>query len=379
MMPEGSQASHGARYARWRNPFKLGLFAANCAGGLAATKIPERWDASWEHNLALAQMADAAGLDFLLPLARWKGYPGDAHFQEHSFEALTWAAGLLAHTRAITVFATVHVPLLHPVYAAKQMATVDHIGRGRLGLNIVCGWNADEFEMFGVKQRPHDDRYAYGEEWWHIVRRLWESAVPFDHAGAHFALRGAIGRPGPWQGTRPVAMNAAGSPAGRAFALRNCEVLFTILADLERGRADVASIHAAAAAAGRRVDVLTTSYVVCRPTRREAEDFHRYYVDENGDWEAAEHWFGMQAANTQSRPPELRDLFRYRFAGGHGCFPLIGTPDDVATGLAHIAAAGFAGTTVAFVDYLAEFPYFAAEVLPRLERLGLRVPASPAP
>ena len=28
--------------------------------------MPERWDASWDNNLALAQMADDAGIEFLL-------------------------------------------------------------------------------------------------------------------------------------------------------------------------------------------------------------------------------------------------------------------------------------------------------------------------
>jgi dimethylsulfone monooxygenase len=370
--------SAASRYARMRNPFKLGIFAANCSSGLAATKIPERWSASWAGNLTIAKMADETGIDFLLPLARWKGYPGPSEFQGHSFEALTWAAALLAATRRITVFATIHVPLLHPVYAAKQMATVDHVGGGRFGINIVCGWNADEFEMSGVAQRAHDDRYAHGEEWWNIVRRIWSSPKPFDVEGAYFTLKGVIGRPGPWGESQPIAMNAAGSGAGRAFAIRNCDVLFTILAELERGRRDVEGIKAAADAAGRRVDVLTTAYVVCRNTRREAEEFHRYYVDENGDWEATDHWFSMQAANTQSRPPELRELFRYRFAAGHGCYPLIGSPDDVANAIAGMAAAGFAGTTISFVDYVREFPFFAAEVLPRLERLGLRLPAQDA-
>ncbi|MGH7006654.1 MAG: LLM class flavin-dependent oxidoreductase, partial [Alphaproteobacteria bacterium] len=325
------------------------------------------------NNVAIAKIADQAGIDFLLPLARWKGYPGDSGFQGHSFEALTWAGGLLASTRNITVFATIHVPLLHPVYAAKQMATVDHIGGGRFGINIVCGWNADEFEMFGVEQREHDDRYTFGEEWWHIVKRIWTEDVPFDVRGKHFMLNGVIGRPGPWGDTAPIAMNAAGSPAGRAFAIRNCDVLFTIMTDLDRGRRDAASIAAAAREAGRRVDIFTTSYIVCRPTRQEAEDFHRYYVDENGDWGAADHWFAMQAANTRSRPPELRDLFRCRFAAGHGCYPLIGSPDDVANAMADMAAAGFAGTTIAFVDYVRELPFFAAEVLPRLERRALRL------
>ncbi len=363
------------RYGRMRNSFKLGIFAANCSSGLAATKVPERWDASWDNNLKIAQMADAAGIDFLLPLARWKGYPGPSDFQGHSFEALTWAGGLLAQTRSITVFATIHAPLLHPVYAAKQMATVDHIGHGRFGINIVCGWNADEFEMFGVGQREHDDRYAFGEEWWDIVQRVWRGDASFDFRGKYFDLRGVTGKPAPWGDALPIPMNAAASPAGRRFAIRNCQLLFTILIDLERGRRDVAAIDDMAATAGKRIDILTTAYVVCRPSRKEAEDYHRHYVDENGDWDAADHWFAMQAANTRTRPPELRDLFRHRFAGGHGCYPLIGSPDDVARQIGEIAAAGFAGTTIAFVDYVAEFPLFAAEVLPRLERLGLRVAA----
>lgn len=366
------------RYGRMRNRFKLGIFAANCSSGLAATKVPERWRAGWQENLELAKVADAAGIDFLLPLARWKGYPGESDFQSASLEALTWAGGLLAQTRTITVFATIHVPLLHPVYAAKQMATVDHIGGRRFGINIVCGWNADEFEMFGMSQREHDDRYAYGEEWWSIVRRIWTEDAPFDVRGSYFDLRGVIGKPRPWGDTLPIAMNAAASSAGRSFAICNCELLFTILIDLERGRRDVSAIGEAASAAGRRVDVFTTSYVVCRPTRKEAEECHRHYVDENGDWEAAEHWFAMQTANTRTRPRELRDLFLYRFAGGHGCYPLIGSPDDEAERLGEIAAAGFAGTTTSFVDYLAEFPLFAAEVLPRLERKGLRVAAPEA-
>ena len=52
-----------------------------------------------------------------------------------------------------------HAPLFHPLIAAKEMVTADHIGQGRFGLNIVAGWNEGEFEMFGVAQRAHHDRY----------------------------------------------------------------------------------------------------------------------------------------------------------------------------------------------------------------------------
>src|SRR5262245_56873935 len=127
------------------NRFMIGIFAANCSGGNAATKVPERWEPTWANNLEIAQMADAAGLEFMLPLGRWAGYGGVTDHNGTSFETLTWAAGLLAQTKRIMAFSTVHVTLTNPVAAAKQMASIDHIGDGRFGLNIVCGWNRDEF------------------------------------------------------------------------------------------------------------------------------------------------------------------------------------------------------------------------------------------
>ena len=98
-------------------------------------------------------MADAAGIDFMLPIGRWKGYRGETDHQGSTLESITWACGLLARTRHMTVFATVHAPLLNPVMAAKQIVTADLVGHGRFGLNIVVGWNDDEFQMFGERQR----------------------------------------------------------------------------------------------------------------------------------------------------------------------------------------------------------------------------------
>ena len=52
------------------------------------TRVPERWDASWEHNRALAVMADAAGIEFLPPIARWIGYGGETEFQNNTLETI---------------------------------------------------------------------------------------------------------------------------------------------------------------------------------------------------------------------------------------------------------------------------------------------------
>jgi alkanesulfonate monooxygenase SsuD/methylene tetrahydromethanopterin reductase-like flavin-dependent oxidoreductase (luciferase family) len=153
-----------------RNRLKLGLFGANCSSGRAVTLVPERWSGSWPDCLELARMADDAGIEFMLPIGRWKGYGGDSDYQGATFETVTWACGLLAATRRLTVFGTVHAPLIAPLIAAKEFVTADHIGQGRFGLNIVCGWNEGEFEMFGATLRDHESRYDYAQEWLDIVK-----------------------------------------------------------------------------------------------------------------------------------------------------------------------------------------------------------------
>jgi hypothetical protein len=117
-----------------RRQLKLGFFSPNCSGGMSVTKVPERWVNSWDNNIRLAKLADEAGIEFLLPIARWIGYGGETDFHGSVLETLTWATGLLAHTERINIFATVHTAFIHPVAAAKQLATADQLGRGRLGL-----------------------------------------------------------------------------------------------------------------------------------------------------------------------------------------------------------------------------------------------------
>jgi FMNH2-dependent dimethyl sulfone monooxygenase len=66
-----------------------------------------------------------------------------------------------AATRQIVLFSTSHVLTTHPIVAAKQAATIDHISNGRFALNVVCGWYQHEFEMFNYSLSDHDGLYEY--------------------------------------------------------------------------------------------------------------------------------------------------------------------------------------------------------------------------
>ena len=361
------------------NALKIGLFGANCSSGRSATKLPERWSASWPDCLRLARMAEDAGIDFILPIGRWKGYGGETDFHGATLETVTWAAGLLAATERIVVFGTVHAPLFHPLIAAKEFVTVDHIGQGRFGINLVVGWNEGEFEMFGVTQRDHDARYDFAQEWLDVVKRAWSEASDFDFDGQFLKLKSARAFPKPYEGTRPIIMNAGRSPIGQAFALRNCDAFFTATVDsrlsIDANAKKVDEIKRAARAFGRDIEVYTVGQVVCRPTQKEAEDYYRHAVIENADWGAVAQMMALKNITPQTVSPEEFGRQQHYFASkGIGGYPFVGTPDQVAQELANISKAGMRGIALSFVNYLNELPYFRDEVLPRLARLGVRQP-----
>jgi alkanesulfonate monooxygenase SsuD/methylene tetrahydromethanopterin reductase-like flavin-dependent oxidoreductase (luciferase family) len=354
------------------NKFKLGLFSVNAEGGTAFTTVPNRWRAEWDEIAQLSQIAEAAGIEFLLPIARWKGYGGATNVRGASFETLTHAAAIAAITRRITIFSTVHVPLVHPVFAAKALTTIDHVSHGRAGLNIVCGWNQDEFDMFGHHQSAHDDRYEQGFEWFSVLVRIFESGAPFDYNGRFYKLKQVVGGPPPVQRPRPVTLSAAFSPAGRRFAAATSDFLFTSLRDFESAKAHVAEINRLAAEKGRKVGVLTTTHVVCRETDAEADRYYDYYADEMADAEAVAFHQGMKEAHYGKVEPQAARLERRRYAGGTGSYPLVGRPERIADEIIKMHQAGFSGATLSFVNFNEELPFFVDRVLPLLQQAGLR-------
>lgn len=352
------------------NRFKLGVFSANADGGLTVTKVPERWTASWPDVVRAAQIADRAGIEFFLPIARWKGFGGEMNSRQHSYETFTFAAALAGVTERIGLFSTVHVPMVHPVFAAKAWATVDHASNGRAGLNIVAGWNPDEFAMFGLERV--DAPYEQAAEWIDVISRLYTESSPFDHAGKYYSLTGAATLPRPVRGARPPVLNAAFSPAGRDFAAKHADFLFTTFKSIEAGRATIEDVAQRSAETGRAVGVYTTTHVVCRPSRAEAEDYYDHYAVTMADTAAIDYMMGKQAANASNHDPDTYRLHRKWFAGGAGTYPLIGTPDDIAEQMVEMSRAGFAGTTVSFVNFAEELPFFCDGVLPLLQKAELR-------
>jgi FMNH2-dependent dimethyl sulfone monooxygenase len=368
------------------NAYKFGLFGANVGGGMTLSRAPERWRAEWPEIAELYQLADAAGIEFILPIAKWRGLGGKVDIWGRSYETFTHSAAAGAVTKGIGVFVTAHTPIVTPGFAAKAIATIDHVTQGRVGLNIVCGWNRDEFDLHGVKI-DGDRRYDQGLEWYKIYAKIMEGGAPFDWSGEFYQLRGVVTDPLPLQHPRPPVMSAAASGPGRRFAAEAADMLFTSIPDLAQAPQIIGSLKEDGAQFDRSTEVYLQTRFVCRPTRKEAEDYYYYYAEEQADDDALAYFYRQRIATMtkgtarHEQPLERSKMNRFARATGKsysgsfpGMYPVVGTPDDVIQEMLTIKNAGIAGSTLVFLNYLMELPYFIQEVLPRMERAGLRGP-----
>lgn len=361
------------------NRLKLGLFGVNCNNGCAMTLVEEAHWLTWEMTKAIAQTADRAGYEVMVPVARWKGLGGANDFNGRNYETYTWAAGLAALTERITLTTTSHVQTTHPIFAAKQAATIDHISGGRYCLNVVCGWFHPELEMFGAPFLDHDARYDYADEWFEIVRRLWTEDEAFDFRGKYHTVEGAFAMPKPIQRPLPPVINAGGSARGRAFIAQHCDIGYVVLTDhndLSKARKQVAEYRDLARDKyGREIQVWTHAYVVQRDSNAEAQAYLRRITQEQGNETAADNAAKYLGLNSEIMSPEAWQTFKTHLKAGYGGYGIVGSTEEVAEKLAALSDIGLDGVALHWVDYLDGMHRFNAGVMPLLERGGLRAPA----
>jgi len=182
--------------------------------------------------------------------------------------------------------------------------------------------------------------------------------------------------PKPWGGTRPVIMNAGASANGRAFAIRNCDAFFTTASreSVQETQQKVREIKDEASALGRDLEVYTVGVVTCRPSMKEAQEYYHYAAVERADWSAVDCIMAIKGLTPESMGQEAFEKRRSQYANGMGGVPIVGDPDHVADQLARLNESGLRGIALSMVNYAEELPYFAQEVLPRLEKRGIRAP-----
>lgn len=356
------------------NKLKLGVFCMNTVATL--TRAKDMFASNWNDCVTLARMADDAGFEAFVPIARWKGYvDGDfGHASNHILEPFTFAAGIAQATRRIGIFATTHASMSHPLQVAKMASTVDLISGGRFAMNVVGGWNRREFEMFGIDLLDHEERYVYLAEWLDVIRQLWSATDEIDIDSKHFSLKRALSRPQPVHGKVPI-MNAGFSPAGTRFAAANSDIgLTSIFGDNEEQWADTIGRYKALARDefGKEIQVWTNVPVILRDSDEEAQALYRHYSEDVPDTAAIDGWVSTMARENKvaEDSPQMRFLRNNALLGSG--FPMIGSPETVTQRLLALSRAGLDGMIISFVDYIDGLHRFNRDVLPKLVAAGVR-------
>ena len=354
---------------------KLGTFGTNLDRGCAISTIDGVLEINWPNTLELARCSEEMEFEALVPIGRWQGFGGVTNFNGPGFECFSWASAIGASTKYPGIFATSHVPTIHPIMAAKQATTIDHVTNGRFALNIVTGWNKPEIDMFGSPLMPHADRYACAAEWLHIIRELWTRDEPFDFEGKFYNIKKGFLQPKPIQKPFPAVMNAGGSDIGQHFAAKHCDMVYVVFGshDFDECKAKVDSYRDLARKEyGREIQVWSYSYVVQAETEKEAQAYFDYYVNQKGDWAAAENLVNTMIANAKTLPKEVLAEMKKHFIAGWGGYPIVGTPEQIVDGLVTLSKIGLDGTLLNWPRYIQDQRWFQKHVYPLVKQAGLR-------
>lgn len=191
-----------------------------------------------------------------------------------SFEPLTLAAYLAAHTDRIGLVITLSTQFNEPYTVARELTSLDRLSGGRAGWNVVTSFNGEA--NYGYTEIPSPaERYRRAREFLDVTKALWSSWDPdavvadkgsevyadtdlirdVNWAGEHFRVRQALDLP-PGPQRFPLIAQAGASDTGIEFAAESAEVVFVACPDLESGRTYYRTLKTAVAAHGRSPDDL---------------------------------------------------------------------------------------------------------------------------
>jgi pyrimidine oxygenase len=341
----------------------LGVFLPMANGGWILSTNAPVLDGSYDYNRDVAVLAEEIGLDFIMSMAKWRGYGGVTQQWRSALDSQILMAALAAVTKRVKVLTTVHTLLQNPAVTAKMIATLDQISHGRAGLNIVTGAYKGEFEQMHAWRDAvgHDERYDLAEEWITIIKRLWtDESVTFD--GKYFTMDDCQSDPKPVQ--QPFLVCAGTSGRGIRFTAEQADAMFAGGKDNDELANISKSVKAMAREAGRSIKTYAMMNLVIGDTDAAAEAQADYFRA-GFDFEACKGMmraYGFLDAEIGKENSFVQNA-RSSFMSGR----IIGSAETVTRRLVEmIEYCDLDGIMLIFPDYLASMPVFARDIMPRI-------------
>jgi len=330
-------------------------------GGWLRNVDDERMEASWEYNSRLARRSEQIGYD--LTLVAELNLNDIKGVEAPSLDAWSTAAALAAVTTRLELMVAVRPTFHQPALLAKQAANIDHIGGGgRLSLNVVSSWWADEAKKYGVHFEQHDDRYARTAEWLEIVERLWQKDH-FTFTGKHYSVVDAVMQPKPLAQPRPVIYAGGESEAAKEMIARLCDAYVMHGDEPARVREKIADMSA------RRERLQLppmkyglAAYTIVRQTSEEAQQELARITNVKQSAAGYENYQQWLSGTKLEQQVSLED---YSVSNRGLRSGLIGTPDQVSERIAEFEAAGVDLLLLQCSPQLEEMERFAETVIRR--------------
>ena len=334
------------RYGYWMPVF----------GGWLRNVSDEGMAATWEYARDLAIGAEAWGYDLTLiaelNLNDIKGVETPA------LDAWSTAAALAAVTKTTELMVAVRPNFHHPALFAKAAANIDRISNGRLALNVVSSWWADEARQYGLQFDQHDDRYARTSEWLQVVEGLW-SEDRFTFEGAFYRTEEAICSPKPAH--HPVIYAGGESDKAKAMIAAQCDAYVMHGDPAEAIAPKIADMRARRDALGKpAMQYGMAAYAIVRDSEAEARrELERITTVSElpGGYANFDQWLSGTQLERELKVQEYS-------VSNRGLRPnLVGTPEQLRERVAAYEAAGLDLLLLQMSPQAEEMERFAAQVM----------------
>ena len=332
-------------------------------GGWLRNVPDEGMDASWDYVSRLARRSEQIGYDLtLVAELNLNDIKGE---QAASLDAWSTAAALAAVTRYLEIMVAVRPTFHHPALLAKQAANIDHISGGRLSLNVVSSWWAEEAKQYGVQFDRHDDRYSRTAEWLAVISGLWREPR-FSFEGSYYRVENTALEPKPVSKPRPTLYAGGESPAAKQLIAEACDGYLMHGDPPERVEAKARDMQARRRDLGLApLKLGVAAFVICRPTQAAAErELARITNVQPGSPGYAN--YHQWLANTQLE--QRVSLEDYSVSNRGLRAGLVGTPEQIARQVVAFQEAGIDLLLLQCSPQAEEMERFAAEVIPLVRR-----------
>jgi len=277
-----------------------------------------------------------------------------------ALDAWSTAAALAAVTEKLELMVAVRPTFHLPALLAKQAANIDQISGGRLALNVVSSWWADEARKYGVPFEQHDDRYARTSEWLDVVNGVW-SGDHFSYSGKYYKVEDNVLEPKPLSKPRPTIYAGGESTAAKTLISEKCDAYVMHGDPPENVATKIADMRERRTAVGLApMRYGMAAYAIVRETEREAKEEVKRITNVRQSAAGYANYQQWLAGTQLDQKVSLED---YSVSNRGLRSGLVGTAEQVAERIAAFEAVGVDLLLLQFSPQLEEMEAFSAAVI----------------